>query len=261
MSNTAVLSGRNISIHFGKRTILDNIDIDIRAGEVTSLLGPNGAGKSTLLKTLSGEISSLSPIQYFGQERKQWLTTTFAKHVALLPQHSALSFPFLAKEVVELGTLPLTTSYKENSDLALHYMEKTGVLHLAEQPYPGLSGGEKQRLHLARVLAQLHQAEGKQILMLDEPTSALDIACQHRTLSLVREIAVNNNAAVVMVLHDLNLASQYSDRIILLHKGKILCDDTPWKALTSAHIEQAYGYQAIVARHPTLSFPQVHSAA
>ncbi|AUI88723.1 heme ABC transporter ATP-binding protein [Vibrio azureus] len=259
--NTAVLSGRNISIQFGARTILDNIDIDIRAGEVTALLGPNGAGKSTLLKTLSGELTPPKPIQYFGQERKHWQAAIFAKHVALLPQHSALSFPFLAKEVVELGTLPLTTSHKENTDLALHYMEKTGVLHLAEQPYPALSGGEKQRLHLARVLTQLHQAEGKQILMLDEPTSALDIACQHKTLNLIRETAAMNNAAVIMVLHDLNLASQYADRIILLHNGKILCDDSPWQTLTPNYIKQAYGYEAIVAEHPTLGFPQVHAAA
>ncbi len=162
---------------------------------------------------------------------------------------------------MELGAIPLTVSNKETSALALHYMEKTDVLHLADRLYPALSGGEKQRLHLARVLTQLHQSGEKKILMLDEPTSALDLAHQHNTLKIAREAAKAEGAAVVVVLHDLNLAAQYADRLVLLHNGKLVCDATPWNALTPERIEQVYGYQSIVTKHPSLDFPQVHSAA
>lgn len=259
--NPNVLSGRNISMKYGSRVVLDDISIDIRAGEVTALLGPNGAGKSTLLKLLCGEIPSHNDIEYFGQAKDCWQPEDIAKHLAMLPQHSTLTFPFLAREVVELGAIPLAVSNKETSALALHYMEKTDVLHLADRLYPALSGGEKQRLHLARVLTQLHQSGEKKILMLDEPTSALDLAHQHNTLKIAREAAKAEGAAVVVVLHDLNLAAQYADRLVLLHNGKLVCDATPWDALTPERIEQVYGYQSIVTKHPSLNFPQVHSAA
>ncbi|MEX3071232.1 heme ABC transporter ATP-binding protein [Vibrio alginolyticus] len=259
--NPNVLSGRNISMKYGSRVVLDDISIDIRAGEVTALLGPNGAGKSTLLKLLCGEIPSHNDIEYFGQAKDCWQPEVIAKHLAMLPQHSTLTFPFLAREVVELGAIPLAVSNKETSALALHYMEKTDVLHLADRLYPALSGGEKQRLHLARVLTQLHQSGEKKILMLDEPTSALDLAHQHNTLKIAREAAKTEGAAVVVVLHDLNLAAQYADRLVLLHNGKLVCDAPPWDALTPERIEQVYGYQSIVTKHPSLNFPQVHSAA
>ncbi|MCA0936554.1 heme ABC transporter ATP-binding protein [Vibrio alginolyticus] len=259
--NPNVLSGRNISMKYGSRVVLDDISIDIRAGEVTALLGPNGAGKSTLLKLLCGEIPSHNDIEYFGQAKDCWQPEDIAKHLAMLPQHSTLTFPFLAREVVELGAIPLAVSNKETSALALHYMEKTDVLHLADRLYPALSGGEKQRLHLARVLTQLHHSGEKKILMLDEPTSALDLAHQHNTLKIAREAAKAEGAAVVVVLHDLNLAAQYADRLVLLHNGKLVCDATPWDALTPERIEQVYGYQSIVTKHPSLNFPQVHSAA
>lgn len=246
---------------YGSRVVLDGISIDIRAGEVTALLGPNGAGKSTLLKLLCDEIPSHNDIEYFGQAKDCWQPEDIAKHLAILPQHSTLTFPFLAREVVELGAIPLAVSNKETSALALHYMEKTDVLHLADRLYPALSGGEKQRLHLARVLTQLHQSGEKKILMLDEPTSALDLAHQHNTLKIAREAAKAEGAAVVVVLHDLNLAAQYADRLVLLHNGKLVCDATPWNALTPERIEQVYGYQSIVTKHPSLDFPQVHSAA
>ncbi|BBM67105.1 hemin import ATP-binding protein HmuV [Vibrio alfacsensis] len=260
MNHTA-LSGKNISMQYGNRIVLDDISIDIRAGEVTALLGPNGAGKSTLLKLLCGEIPSQNDIEYFGKQKNDWTPSESAKHIAMLPQHSTLTFPFLAKEVVELGAIPLSITNKETTQLALHYMEQTDVLHLADRLYPALSGGEKQRLHLARVLTQLHQSGERKILMLDEPTSALDLAHQHNTLKIAREAAKQHNAAVVVVLHDLNLASQYSDRLVLLHNGKLVCDDTPWNALTPERIEHVYGYRSIVTKHPTLNFPQVHAAA
>lgn len=259
--NKVVLSAKRVSMNFGARKVLDEINLDIRAGEVTSLLGPNGAGKSTLLKLLCGEIPSRCQIDYFGQPRQQWSSGKLAKHLGMLPQHSTLSFPFLAHEVVELGAIPLNVSNKAALQLADKYMAMTDVTHLRERLYPSLSGGEKQRLHLARVLVQLDHAKQQKILMLDEPTSALDLAHQHNTLKIARHLADEYNTAVVVVLHDLNLAAQYSDRLVVLHDGKLVCDDAPWQALQPEMIKRVYGYDSIVAAHPTLDFPHVYPAA
>lgn len=256
-----VLSVRQASVQFGKHTILDNIDLDIRAGEVTALLGPNGAGKSTLLKLMCGEINSDSPLTYFAQSSSQWPSQALARHLGILPQHSSLSFPFLAHEVVELGALPLNVGQAESRDIAIHYMQLTDVAHLGERLYTSLSGGEKQRLHLARVLTQLHQSGERKILMLDEPTSALDLAHQHNTLHIARELATTQQAAVIVVLHDLNLAAQYADRMVILHNGKLVEDAAPWEALQPKLLERVYGFSAMVAKHPTLDFPMVYPAA
>ncbi|MGX1926541.1 heme ABC transporter ATP-binding protein [Vibrio sp. NH-7] len=255
-----VLSGRHISMKFGQHSVLDDINIDIHAGEVTALLGPNGAGKSTLLKLLCGEIPSTNHIEYFGEHKQDWQPKQLARHLGMLPQHSTLSFPFLAHEVVELGAIPLDVPNQECKALAQRYMQMTEVAHLADRLYPSLSGGEKQRLHLARVLVQLDKSEEQKILMLDEPTSALDLAHQHNTLKIARDLADKEQTAVVVVLHDLNLAAQYSDRIVLLHKGKLVTDAAPWQALTPENIEQVYGYRSIVAKHPSLNFPVVYPA-
>lgn len=260
MSNV-VLSAKNVSMHFGKRCVLDDVSVDIRAGEVTTLLGPNGAGKSTLLKLLCGEISSQCDVRYFDQARQDWRAADLAKHLGMLPQHSTLSFPFLAQEVVELGAIPLNVSNKETQSLAEECMRLTDVSHLSDRLYPSLSGGEKQRLHLARVLVQLSHSGDKRILMLDEPTSALDLAHQHNTLKIARQLADEMNTAVVVVLHDLNLAAQYSDRLIVLHNGKLVCDAPPSQALTSDMIEEVYGYVSTIGAHPSLGFPVVYPAA
>ncbi|ELP5727209.1 heme ABC transporter ATP-binding protein [Vibrio vulnificus] len=261
MNKTVVLRGENLTLQYGQRRVLDQINIEFRAGEVVALLGPNGAGKSTLLKLLSGEVPSTHTIEYFGKAASRWDPAKLSRHLGLLPQSSSLTFPFLAKEVVELGAIPLSLPHKQVQEVAKKYMKLTDVWHLSESLYPALSGGEKQRLHLARVLTQLDQADEQKILMLDEPTSALDLAHQHNTLNIARTLAKDHNAAVVVVLHDLNLAAQYADRLVILNQGKIVTDNSPEKALTPDVIASVYGYKALIGRHPTLGFPWVHSAA
>lgn len=260
MNNEIVLSAQQISMSYGQSKVLDNVSIDIRAGEVTTLLGPNGAGKSSLLKLLCGEIPSRCDISYFGRSKKQWQPSDLAKHLGMLPQHSTLSFPFLVHEVVELGGIPLNLPNKQVKLLAQKYMEMTDVGHLSERLYPSLSGGEKQRVHLARVLVQLAHSDREKILMLDEPTSALDLAHQHNTLKIARRLA-DEHCAVVVVLHDLNLAAQYSDRLVVLHQGNIACDEAPWHALDADLIKQVYGYDALITSHPTLNFPLIFPAS
>lgn len=256
--STLAISAKNISYYIGAKMILDNINLNLHCGEVTTLLGPNGAGKSTLLKLLCNEISSFNDICYFGKTKDQWNGNELAKRLGVLPQHSTLSFAFNVHEVVELGGLPLELSNQDLHKITNEMMNKTDINHLVNRLYPSLSGGEKQRVHLARVLTQVSQHQQK-IVMLDEPTSALDLAHQHKTLRLARELA-NEGAAVIVVLHDLNLAAQYSDRVIVLQDGKLQVDGTPWKAITSEMIEKVYGHTTLVQPHPTLDIPVVFAA-
>ncbi|OCH06593.1 heme ABC transporter ATP-binding protein [Aliivibrio fischeri] len=256
--SSLAISANNISYRIGSKIILDDINLELRCGEVTTLLGPNGAGKSTLLKLLCDEITSFNDIRYFGKAKDQWDGNELAKRLGVLPQHSTLSFAFNVNEVVELGGLPLSLSNQALREITSNMMQKTGINHLAERAYPSLSGGEKQRVHLARVLTQVSQHQQK-IVMLDEPTSALDLSHQHNTLKLARELA-NEGAAVIVVLHDLNLAAQYSDRVIVLQDGKLQADGAPWEAITSEMIENVYGHKTLVQAHPTLNFPVVFAA-
>ncbi|GLQ71751.1 heme ABC transporter ATP-binding protein [Vibrio penaeicida] len=256
--NSRVLSAQNLNLSFGNRKIIDNLSIEIFSGQVTALLGSNGAGKSSLLKLLNGEIPSHSDIQYLGKSRSNWNKSELARHVGMLPQHSTLSFPFLAKEVVELGAMPLKISHSDIQARATEMMKKVDVLNLADRLYPSLSGGEKQRVHLARVLLQLSSSENK-ILMLDEPTSALDLAHQHSTLNLANKLAAEG-AAVIVVLHDLNLAAQYADRLVFLNEGKIVEDGEPWSALKPKLIEEVYGFSTLIDKHPKSDFPVVYPA-
>lgn len=255
MNAVNALSVRNLSYSLAGRSLLNNISFELFGGELTVLLGPNGAGKSTLLKCLAGEQHATGEIGYLG--RKEWSAHELAQHMALLPQHSTLNFPFTAQEVIELGSTPLSMTRRECRYNAQHYSELTHTQHLRSRLYPTLSGGEKQRIHMARVLLQLHQAEQQAILLLDEPTSALDPEHQHQTLRLARRLAHEQNYCVVVVLHDLNLAAQYGDRLLTLAHGEIFQHGSPWDVLTPEHIETLYGYHTQIISHPTMGYPVV----
>ncbi|WP_245879906.1 heme ABC transporter ATP-binding protein [Vibrio gangliei] len=253
------IKARNLSLHYGKKNILNQLNLDIYQGKVTALLGPNGAGKSSLLKILCGESvcsSHEASLHYFGKPNVDWDKGLLARHLGILPQHSTLSFPFLVREVVELGGLPLGLPRKELALIAEEKMEQVGILSMASRHYPQLSGGEKQRVHLARVLTQLHLAQDNRIFMLDEPTSALDLAHQHNTLSLAKQMA-QAGTAVVVVLHDLNLATQYADRILLLQGGNIVADGSAWQTLSPDNIYNVYGQSTLISTHPEYGFPVI----
>lgn len=253
---SSVIHLKNLSLSFGKRTILKGINADFKAGELTILLGPNGTGKSSLLKLITQEYPSSGEIHFFGDHVKSWKSKSLAKHLGVLPQSSSLTFNFSVKEVVELGGIPLEGSTESIQAIARQNMTDTDVYHLAERSYPSLSGGEKQRVHFARVLTQLAQSNGKKILLLDEPTSALDLSHQHQTLRLATRL-VSEGAAVIIVMHDLNLAAQYADRIMILNEGTIVADGSPWEVLTQENIEAIYNWKVQVIPHPTDQYPLV----
>ncbi|GAM64446.1 ABC-type hemin transport system [Vibrio ishigakensis] len=258
--NTPYVKCTDISVKIGNKSILDNVNIEFHAGEFTVLLGPNGTGKSTLLKTLSNEMPHSGQHYLFGKPTQDWDKKVLAKQFGVLPQSSSLTFNFTAQEVVELGGLTLQGGQKEITRVAREKMNQTGVLHLAERLYPSLSGGEKQRVHFARVLTQLSATKHNKVLFLDEPTSALDLSHQHNTLKLAKAQA-EDGACVVAVLHDLNLAAQYADRIVVLNQGNIVADGSPWEVLTSETIEEVYRWKTQIVAHPTEKHPVILSAA
>ncbi|MDX7679746.1 heme ABC transporter ATP-binding protein [Aeromonas caviae] len=255
-----LLSCRGLRLSRGNRLILDSLDLDLHAGSLTALLGPNGAGKSSLLKCLTGELEHEGEIHLFGQTRRGWADNALAHRVGVLPQSSSLSFPFLCEEVVAMGRLPHSEPASRRDEIVRAAMTHAGVDHLANRLYPGLSGGERQRVQFARVLAQIWQApeepQQARLLLLDEPTSALDLKYQHQLLAMARALA-GRNTAVLVVLHDLNLAARYADRLVMLERGRLMADGPPAEVLTPALIARLYDYPAQVIHHPETGQPMV----
>lgn len=258
MIRSTAISVENVNLKLGNKVILDNLSVKFNTGELTVLLGPNGTGKSSLLKVITQEWSSTGKVSFFEQDYADWNAAHLAKHLGVLPQSSSLSFNFTVREVVELGALALSETYKVIREIAERNMHTTDIVHLAERLYPSLSGGEKQRVHLARILTQLEQSEDKKILLLDEPTSALDLSHQHQTLSLAKSLS-KSGASVVAVIHDLNLAAQYADRVMILNGGKIVADGSPWETLTENIIEDVYQWSVQVIKHPNSDYPVILS--
>lgn len=257
-----MLTARNISVRIGTHTVVEGINATVAPGTVLALLGPNGAGKSTLLRTLSGEIEPhTGEVHLDGQPVTPSTRHRQAKQRGVMPQKSTLSFPFSALEVALMGRMPhLNRGVETSHDVAIATasLQRTEVDHLHDRSYPTLSGGEGQRVHYARVLAQIWEkpSEGNRYLLLDEPTSSLDLAHQHRTLAIARELA-STGVGVVMVVHDLNLAAEYSDEILLMKDGRTRATGTPEEVLTPEIIGEVYGIRAVVQQHPCTNCPLV----
>ncbi|MCL1037330.1 heme ABC transporter ATP-binding protein [Shewanella submarina] len=242
MESVLSLSGLNLSR--GGKQILSDIDLELTQGKFTALLGPNGAGKSSLLKCLSQDHKpDIGSIGFRGKPLSDWSQVKLARELAVLPLHSGLGFAFKAKDVVAMGLYPLTLSQQQGDALVTHWLERLDIMHLRDSLYPELSGGEKQRLHLARVLVQLAQSEQPPVLLLDEPTSALDLAQQHRVLSLLKELAREQEYTIVSVLHDLNQACQYCDELVVLSQGRVAASGTPRTCMNEDLIDHVWRYR------------------
>jgi iron complex transport system ATP-binding protein len=256
-----VLTARNLSFSRGTRPILTGVEGSLRPGRVTALLGPNGAGKSTLLKLFAGELTPASgAIEFGGQPLAQWNLRELAQRRAVLPQESHLAFAFPVREVVMMGRFPHlhgseTPRDREIGDAALARLELTA---LADRPYPALSGGEKQRVQLARVLAQIWEqpSHGHRYLLLDEPTAGLDLAHQHATLRAAQEWA-RAGAVVLAVLHDLNLAMTYADDAWVLENGRLAATGTVEEVLQAPLIERVFQVSAELLPRPGHSRPVI----
>ena len=255
-----MIEARNITVEIQSKKLLDAVSLEMRAGEILVVVGANGAGKSTLRKVLCGDLAQTNgEVLMNGKLLADWTLPERARIRAVLPQDSSLSFPFTVLEVVLMGRAPHTNGAESEKDyeIARAALSKVDALDLEERIYPTLSGGERQRVHLARVLAQIwEQTENPRYLLLDEPTSNLDLTHQHSTLKIARQFA-SESAAVLVILHDLNLAAQYGDKILILKNGKVSALGVPEKILTPEIIRETFGVKVSVIKHPHFDCPLI----
>ena len=237
--------------------VLHDISLSIRAGEMVGLLGPNGAGKTTLIKLVSGVLKhKQGDIRLDGSSLGQLSRKSIARSVAVVPQQFHIPFAFTVHEVVMLGRIPFLKAFAEESEadrqLVTGALELVGIGELQERRFDELSGGERQKVILAMALAQQPK-----LLLLDEPTVHLDISHQVETLELVRSLNVEQGLTVIAAMHDLNLASLYFDRLILLKEGRVAAEGTPAQVLTEDRIREVFSASVRVESHPATGVPHI----
>ncbi|MFQ6849547.1 heme ABC transporter ATP-binding protein [Streptomyces sp. 35M1] len=243
-----------LSVRLGQRQVLDSVDLTAHAGEVVALVGPNGAGKSTLLAALAADLAPASgEVRIDGRPSAAWSAPELALRRSVLPQAAVLSFPFPVEDVVRMGRAPWAGTEREGEDDAAvaAAMAATEVTRFAARPFSALSGGEKARVALARVLAQRAP-----LMLLDEPTAALDLRHQELVLRICRERAAAGDA-VVVVLHDLGLAAAYADRVAVLHDGRITELGPPEAVFSGELLGEVYRQPVEVFPHPRTGTPLI----
>jgi len=238
MPAPVTLRATAVSVIIDARPILDSVSLDIHSGEVLALVGPNGAGKSTMLGVLSGDLKpSSGSVQLDGRDLSSFSHLELARRRSVLTQENQVSFAFTAAEVVEMGRSPWlkTPQLAEDDEAIAAALAAADVVHLASRQYSSLSGGEKARVSLARVLAQRTG-----VVFLDEPTAALDLRHQEEVMRCAAELAASGRA-VVVVVHDLSLAAAYANRVALISDGQLDAVGTPAEVFTADRIERVYG--------------------
>ena len=247
---------QNLSVSYGSRHILNDVSFDVQSGEVLALIGPNGAGKSTLIRAVSGVIPYAGHVRTNGDDFASLSALHRAQRVATVPQAVTLPPAYTVWETVLFGRTPylgfLGQPSKRDEDIARQALDRVSALPFANRLVSELSGGEQQRILLARALCQ-----STPILLLDEPTAHLDLQYQVSLLELVNELAHKDNLAVLIALHDLNLAAHYADRIALMVAGNIKAMGKAKDVLQPELIEQAYCLPVQVVQHPFLDLPLV----
>lgn len=245
------------SYRAGQRQLIDNITLTLSPGEMVALIGPNGAGKSTLLRMLTGFLPvSDGCCMLDDRQIDRWPRDQLARRRAVMRQQSHIEFAIPVREVVAMGRAPWPE--KQGQQIVEQVMELTGCDELAKRDYRHLSGGEQQRVQLARVLAQLWHEDGPRgWLFLDEPTSALDLYHQQHALRLLHQLTRQGQLSVCCVLHDLNLAALWSDRMLLLHKGRLVASGTPAEVMTEEILTRWYQADLKVHYHSQDGVPQI----
>lgn len=242
------LSLNNICVNKNGRTLLSDIDLELRGNAVVGLIGPNGAGKSTLLRVMAGlQVVDPGHVELFGQNIKTIRSEDLGRQLAYLPQNADCAWPLKVEKIVALGRLPHSTARtklsREDTAIIAQVMHDTDIEHLTGRTLNTLSGGEKMRVMLARTLAS-----EPQILLADEPTASLDPLHQFEVMELLVNVA-KRGATVVVVLHELNLAMRYCDRLVLLNDGQLLADGEPEEVLSPSLLRQSYHIDAQFGEH------------
>lgn len=254
----------NLQIKQGGKVILDGVNLRVSPGQVTAVVGPSGAGKSTLLRALAGEVRPSGGRVGIGpHELREIPIAKMARVRAVLPQDSSLNFPFKALDVVLMGRAPHNSGMErpEDIDIARRAMAYSRISHLEERDFATLSGGERQRVHFARALAQIwpNGTQTPMYLLLDEPTAHLDMAFAQALMGGAAHLTTNN-IGVLGVFHDLNLAAQYADHVVVMRAGRLFTEGTPAEVFQPDKLRQAFGWDAITIQHPTTGRPVVLSA-
>ncbi|MEX1208062.1 MAG: heme ABC transporter ATP-binding protein [Acidimicrobiia bacterium] len=227
--------------------LLEDVSLAVDAGTFTAVVGPNGAGKTTLVRVLAGELRpTVGTVRVQGNPPGDVSPLALARLRAVLPQQTILLFAFRCLDVVMMGRHPHGDADAESKAMAA--METTDTLQFSSRAYPTLSGGEQTRVSLARVLAQ-----ETPVLFLDEPTASLDLSHQELVMGTLRGLS-RAGATVVAVLHDLNLASRFADRVVLMHRGRVFAEGTPTEVLTADAVAEVYEVPIEVVDHPTLGY-------
>jgi len=252
-----MLTIQSLCVRYGQRPVLDGVSLELKCGEVLAVIGPNGAGKSTLIRTISGVLQTWSgSILIDGQDLHRLSHTERARRLAVVPQAIQLPEAYTVYQTVLLGRTAYMNWFGQpaprDHEQVLSALEKTATLDLAERLVGQLSGGERQRVLLARAIAQ-----GAPYLLLDEPTTFLDLQHQSSLLNLIRRLSQDKDLGVLMVLHDLNLASLYADRIAILSDGHITALGSPRQVLTEDHLTSIYRVPVHVIPHPDYGTPLI----
>jgi iron complex transport system ATP-binding protein len=248
---------QNLSLGYNHREVVQSLSFQLKAGEMLGLIGPNGCGKTTIIKALSRVLSPRTGrILLNGKDLATISRSELARLIGVVPQNPYLPENFTVSEIVLLGRNPYLGLLRNESarDISIVWwaMERTGISHLAGRKMGELSGGEKQRVTIARVLAQEPGA-----IMLDEPTANLDINHQIAILDLISSLCREKNLAVLIVMHDLNMAAQYCNRLLLMDHGRLRAEGTPGEVITSSNIKEVYGTDSYIYQHPVNRLPVV----
>jgi len=243
-----------LSFNYAAIPILKDIELEVGLGEMLSIVGPNGSGKSTLLKCINRILKTCqNSVLIDGQDTSKLNLKELSKLMGYVPQSSTSTFSFTVFDVVLMGRKPYIhwNIGQQNNDIVADMLEFLGISHLAMRHFNELSGGEQQKVIIARALTQQPQ-----LLLLDEPTSSLDIKHQLEILCILKSLAKTQERSVIVAMHDLNLASRFSDRMLMLKQGQIFAVGTPSYVLTEENIESVYGIKAQVT-NSVLGCPQV----
>ena len=253
----SIIDAQNIYFSYAIKPIMDGLALTIDEAQIVAIIGPNGSGKTTLLKIITGTlVPNSGQMLIDGKDTRLWSRKDLAKMVATVPQETASTFSFYAEEIVLMGRFPHLSNYqfedKKDYRIVHEAMEKTDTLAFANRRFDELSAGERQRVLIARALAQ----EPK-ILLLDESTVFLDLKHQMQFLAFLRQLNVTQKLTVIFVTHDINLAAQHAGKIILLYCGKNYAIGNPAEVITAANIKEVYDVDIVVDQNPQNGLPRV----
>ncbi|GGO42018.1 ABC transporter ATP-binding protein [Streptomyces lasiicapitis] len=254
--DAARLAAKGVTVGYGARTVIDDLDVTIPPGVITTIIGPNGCGKSTLLRTLTRLLRpTKGTVVLDGEDIVKLKTKDVAKKLGLLPQAPVAPEGLTVADLVARGRHPhqswLRQWSSDDADVVERALAMTGVSDLADRPVDALSGGQRQRVWISMTLAQ-----GTDLLLLDEPTTYLDLAHAVDVLDLVDDLH-ESGCTVVMVLHDLNLATRYSDNLIVMAEGSVLAQGHPRDVITAELLHEAFGLRAKVIDDPVGDRPLI----